>query len=114
MPGFSRRVGRGDHYDGGALYADLRGHQPDAAARPADVLTAFLRALGTPSAYIPLALDELATLFRSATTGKRMLVLLDNAASAAQVRTLLPGPVPCADGGQGSAEQPASPTLSSW
>ncbi len=100
-----------DHYDGGALYADLRGHQPDAAARPADVLTAFLRALGTPSAYIPLALDELATLFRSATTGKRMLVLLDNAASAAQVRTLLPGPAPRADGGQGSAEQPARPTL---
>lgn len=88
-----------DQYDGGALYADLRGHQPDAAARPADVLTAFLRALGTPSAYIPLALDELVTLYRSATAGKRMLVLLDNAASAAQVRMLLPGPAPRADGG---------------
>jgi tetratricopeptide (TPR) repeat protein len=81
-------------YEGGALYADLRGHQHDAAARPADVLAGFLRALGTPPAQIPLTLDELAALFRTATSGRRMLVFLDNAASAAQVRALLPGPGP--------------------
>lgn len=81
-------------YDGGALYADLRGHRNDAAARPADVLARFLRALGTPPPQIPVAPDELAALFRTVTSGRRMLVFLDNAASAAQVRALLPGPGP--------------------
>lgn len=100
-----------EQYDGGALYADLRGHQPATAALPADVLAGFLRALGTPPTRIPLALEELATLYRSATTGKRMLVFLDNAASAAQVRALLPGPAPRAGSAQGSAGQPARPTL---
>lgn len=98
-------------YDGGALYADLRGHQPDAAARPADVLARFLRALGISPAHIPLALDELAALYRSATTGKRMLVFLDNAASAAQVRALLPGPAPRAVSRERSAGQHTRPTL---
>lgn len=83
-----------DHYDGGALFTDLRGHVPEAAARPSEVLTAFLRALGTPPEQIPLALDEQIGLYRSVTSGRRMIVLLDNAASAAQVRCLLPGPGP--------------------
>jgi hypothetical protein len=96
-------------YEGGALYADLRGHERDAAARPADVLAGFLRALGTSPA--PLALDELAALYRTVTSGRRMLVFLDNAASAAQVRALLPGPGPRADprlqpGGEGQ-ERPS-------
>jgi tetratricopeptide (TPR) repeat protein len=86
-------------FTGGALYADLHGHQQDAAARPVDVLTGFLRALGTPPAQIPIALDELAAQFRTVTSGRRMLVFLDNAASAAQVRALLPGPGPRADPG---------------
>jgi tetratricopeptide (TPR) repeat protein len=84
-------------FAGGALYADLRGHQQDTAARPADVLAGFLRAFGTPPAQIPIALDELAAQFRTVTSGRRMLVFLDNAASAAQVRALLPGPGPRAD-----------------
>jgi hypothetical protein len=84
-------------FAGGALYADLRGHQQDTAARPADVLAGFLRALGTPPAQIPIALDELAAQFRTLTSERRMLVFLDNAASAAQVRALLPGPGPRAD-----------------
>jgi tetratricopeptide (TPR) repeat protein len=84
-------------FEGGALYADLHGHQRDAAARPADVLAGFLRALGIPPAQIPLTLDELAAQFRTVTSGRRMLVFLDNAASAAQVRALLPGPGPRAD-----------------
>lgn len=98
-------------YEGGALYADLRGHERDAAARSADVLAGFLRALGTSPAQIPLALDELAALYRTVTSGRRMLVFLDNAASAAQVRALLPGPGPRANpslqpGGEGQ-ERPS-------
>jgi tetratricopeptide (TPR) repeat protein len=87
------------HYEGGALYADLNGHGQDTAARPADVLAGFLRALGTSPERIPVALDELAALFRTVTSGRRMLIFLDNAASAAQVRALLPGPGP-RDGGE--------------
>lgn len=92
-------------FPGGALYADLRGHQPDAAARPADVLAGFLRALGFPPAQIPIALGELAAQFRTATTGRRMLIFLDNAASAAQVRALLPGPGPRADPSSQGADE---------
>ena len=96
-------------YEGGALYVDLRGHQQEAAARAADVLAGFLRALGTSPSQIPLALDELAAMYRTVTSGRRMLVFLDNAASAAQVRALLPGPGPRADAGQPGehAERPS-------
>jgi tetratricopeptide (TPR) repeat protein len=91
-----------DRYEGGLLYADLHGQVPDTASLPGEVLTGFLSALGTPPARIPLGLDEQAKLYRSLTSGQRMLVLLDNAASAAQVRALLPGPGP---------RQPGRPSL---
>jgi tetratricopeptide (TPR) repeat protein len=80
-----------DQYLGGVLYADLMGHDPAAAASPGDVLAGFLQALGATPENIPLILDEQAKLFRSLTSRRRMLMLLDNAASAAQVRALLPG-----------------------
>jgi tetratricopeptide (TPR) repeat protein len=81
-----------DRYPDGILYADLRGHEPDAAADPGAVLVSFLLALGLQPESVPLALDEQAKLFRTMTAGRRILSLLDNAASAAQVRVLLPGP----------------------
>ena len=81
-------------YEGGALYADLHGHTPTTAASPADVLTGFLSALGTPPDRIPVELEDQAKLYRSLTSGSRVLMLLDNAATAAQVRALLPGPGP--------------------
>lgn len=83
-----------DSYPDGTLYADLAGHTPDSAVSPETVLGAFLLALGTKPEAIPLELAEQAKLFRSLTTGRRMLLLLDNAASAAQVRAMLPGPGP--------------------
>jgi tetratricopeptide (TPR) repeat protein len=83
-----------DQYEGGVLYADLRGHTPAAATPPGTILTGFLAALGTPPERIPVELGEQAKLYRSLTSGRRMLVLLDNAATAAQVRALLPGPGP--------------------
>jgi len=73
----------------GCLFADLRGN----TAHPADpsaVLAAFLRALGVTSQAIPADLDERAALYRSVLTDQRALVMLDSAASAAQVRPLLP------------------------
>ncbi|MDA4886456.1 BTAD domain-containing putative transcriptional regulator [Streptomyces sp. MS2A] len=79
----------------GQLYVDLQG----AGARPAEpetVLGSFLRALGTADSAIPDSLEERAALYRSVLDGRRVLVLLDNARDAAQVRPLLPGTEGCA------------------
>ncbi|SCL44436.1 Predicted ATPase [Micromonospora citrea] len=87
-----RIVGR---YGGGCLYADLRGATDGvAAADPADVLGRFLRALGVPT--VPASLDEASALLRTWTAGRGVLVVLDNAASAAQVRPLLASGPGCA------------------
>jgi DNA-binding SARP family transcriptional activator len=79
----------------GQLYVDLQGAGPR-AAEPETVLGSFLRALGTPDTAIPDSLEERAALYRSVLDGRRVLVLLDNARDAAQVRPLLPGTEGCA------------------
>ncbi|WP_405798046.1 AfsR/SARP family transcriptional regulator [Streptomyces sp. NBC_01506] len=79
----------------GQLYVDLQG----AGARyaePEAVLGSFLRSLGTPDSAIPDSLDDRSALYRSALDGRRVLILLDNARDAAQVRPLLPGTEGCA------------------
>ena len=91
-----------DHYPDGALYADLAGHTPETARQPSEVLTGFLRALGQPAEQIPVTLADQAALFRSATSRRHLIILLDNAASAAQVRALLPGPGPAGSPGPAS------------
>ncbi|MER7455968.1 BTAD domain-containing putative transcriptional regulator [Micromonospora sp. NPDC126480] len=73
----------------GCLYADLRGNTTD-PARPGAVLGAFLRALGVAGEAIPAAAEERAALYRSVLADQPMLVMLDSAADAAQVRPLLP------------------------
>jgi tetratricopeptide (TPR) repeat protein/transcriptional regulator with XRE-family HTH domain len=80
----------------GVLFTDLRGFGP--AGRPASpeaVLTAFLHALGVPAASIPTAPDALAGAYRTTLHNRRVLVVLDNAADARQVRPLIPGSARC-------------------
>ncbi|RVU21346.1 AfsR/SARP family transcriptional regulator [Streptomyces antnestii] len=79
----------------GQLYVDLQG-AGSRAAEPETVLGSFLRALGTADSAIPDSLDDRAALYRSTLDGRRVLVLLDNARDAAQVRPLLPGTEGCA------------------
>jgi DNA-binding SARP family transcriptional activator len=77
-------------YPDGQLYADLRGATA-AAPEPMRVLGRFLRALGVPSRLIGTDVTEAAALFRSELADRRLLVLLDNAHDADQLRPLLPG-----------------------
>ncbi|ASU84441.1 AfsR/SARP family transcriptional regulator [Nocardiopsis gilva YIM 90087] len=83
----------------GQLYADLRGSRGEAGGDgPASanvVLQRFLRALGVATADIPDDPEEQAAMYRSLLQGRRMLVVLDDADSAAQVRPLLPGSHAC-------------------
>ena len=75
----------------GHLFIDLQGYSPAASLRPIDALARFLRALGVPAEQVPVDQDEAAAVYRSAVAGRRILLVLDNAASAEQVRPLLPG-----------------------
>ena len=79
----------------GQLYVDLLGASAQSAS-PGEVLARFLRDLGIKGEQIPARDDERAALYRTALTGRRVLVLLDNARDAAQVRPLLPGSSSCA------------------
>ncbi|GHG29994.1 MULTISPECIES: AfsR/SARP family transcriptional regulator [Amycolatopsis] len=74
------------------LWADLRGFDPEAArAEPAQVLSRFLALLGVPPDRVPADPATRAALYRDRLTGRKALVLLDNAADEEQVRPLLPG-----------------------
>lgn len=79
----------------GCLYADLHGYSPVEPRRPADVLAAFLRSLGVEDAGIPDDEHERAARFRSIVSGRRLLVVLDNALDVDHVRPLLPGSATC-------------------
>ncbi|MCD5314478.1 AfsR/SARP family transcriptional regulator [Kineosporia babensis] len=76
----------------GQLYADLRGYDPSLdPADTADVLHGFLLALGVAAGDVPLRQADRAARFRTELTGRKMLILLDNASTYEQIQDLLPG-----------------------
>jgi DNA-binding SARP family transcriptional activator/tetratricopeptide (TPR) repeat protein len=81
-----------DRFPDGQLFVDLRGFSPtQQPAHPADVLSGFLDALGVDRDHQPTDPDHRADLYRSLMADKRMLVVLDNAATTDQITPLLPG-----------------------
>jgi hypothetical protein len=80
----------------GQLFVDLRGFSPDSdPLAPAVAIRGFLDALGVGPEQVPVAPAAQAALFRSLVTDRRMLIVLDNAASTDQVVPLLPGGDSC-------------------
>lgn len=85
-----------DRFPDGQLFVDVRGFSTEQPLRASDVLPRFLRALGAPGEQVPVDVDEQAALYRSRMSGRRVLVVVDNAASPDVVRPLLPGAAGCA------------------
>jgi DNA-binding SARP family transcriptional activator len=84
-----------EHFPDGQLYVDLQGFSPNDPLPPAVALGTFLRAMGEENAAIPADPVERAARFRTLTAGRRVLIVLDNASSAEQVRPMLPGGSSC-------------------
>ncbi|TDD00632.1 AfsR/SARP family transcriptional regulator [Nonomuraea deserti] len=85
-----------DRYGDGRLYVDLHGSTPGVKAlEPIEALSRMLRSLGVGSSAIPADTDEAAARLRTVTERRRVLLVLDNAVDAAQVRPLLPASPTC-------------------
>ncbi|GLX41495.1 SARP family transcriptional regulator [Streptomyces roseochromogenus] len=85
-----------ERYPDGRLFADLRGydehHSPTTAG---DILSRFLRSLGVESEEVPNGLEDRIALYRSVLADRRVLLVLDNVRTFAQIRPLLPGSGGC-------------------
>jgi DNA-binding SARP family transcriptional activator len=91
---FARQAG--PLFPDGQLYVNLRGFDPAGAPmRPGTALQWFFDALGVRAVNVPSAIEAQSALLRTLLDGKRMLLLLDNARDADQVRPLLPGSPGC-------------------
>ncbi|MFW6693359.1 AfsR/SARP family transcriptional regulator [Streptomyces sp. MAR4 CNX-425] len=87
---------REEHFPDGQLYVNLRGFGPSAAPlETGTALWGFLEALGVPRERVPDNAEARVGLYRSLLAGRRMLVVLDNAREAEQVRPLLPNAPGC-------------------
>lgn len=71
------------NYPDGQLFVDLGAAD--------DPLAEVLRGIGVPDADLPRSFSERVTLWRTLTTGRRLLIVLDDAGDDEQVRPLLPG-----------------------
>jgi DNA-binding SARP family transcriptional activator/tetratricopeptide (TPR) repeat protein len=80
-----------DHFPDGQIFVNLRGYGPGEPMTPAAALDVILRSLDVPGDQIPTGVDARTAMLRSKLADRRMLILLDNARDAAQVRPLLPG-----------------------
>ncbi|MFF7231304.1 hypothetical protein [Streptomyces sioyaensis] len=80
-----------ERFPDGQLYADLAEVRRDGGIDVGGVIGTLLRALGVHESLIPAGTADRSALFRSATAGRRLLVVLDNAQHAAEVRPMLPG-----------------------
>jgi tetratricopeptide (TPR) repeat protein/DNA-binding XRE family transcriptional regulator len=91
---WARRVA--DRYPDGQLYVNLHGYDPAAPAmNPFAAVRAFLDALGVAPDQVPVSSEAQVGLYRTRLAGRRILLLLDNAQTAEQVRPLLPSPPGC-------------------
>ncbi len=85
-----------DRFPDRQLFADLHGYTPGRPpADPADVLAELLTADGVDIRYLPADLEGRAAMWRDRMAGRRVLLVLDNAASSSQVEPLLPGTATC-------------------
>ncbi|MFI2261340.1 AfsR/SARP family transcriptional regulator [Streptomyces tubercidicus] len=85
-----------NRFPDGQLHVELRGFDPAGPAKePAEALRQMLAVLGVAPRRMPDGVDALAGLYRSLLAGRRILVLLDNAADTEQVRPLLPASPGC-------------------
>ncbi|HVQ96699.1 MAG TPA: BTAD domain-containing putative transcriptional regulator [Mycobacteriales bacterium] len=84
-----------DQFPDGQLYVNLRGFGATGSVSVAEAVRGFLHAFGVPGSEMPAGLDAQAALYRTTLAGKRVLVVLDNARDAGQVRPLLPGTAGC-------------------
>lgn len=82
---------RHERFPGGQLFVDLRGFSADPPLEPLAALATLLVGLGVPGDAIPADLDARSALLRTMLTDRQVLVVLDNARDAGQVRPLLPG-----------------------
>ncbi|TDD02068.1 helix-turn-helix domain-containing protein [Nonomuraea deserti] len=84
-----------DRFPDGQLYINLQGYAPGPPLPATQALARLLRGLGIPADQVPAEVEEATGLYRSLLADKRVLVLLDNAHSAEQIRPLLPGGSEC-------------------
>ena len=85
-----------DRFPDGQLYVNLRGFDPSGTAvTPSEAIRGFLDGFAVPRDRVPADLVERAALYRSLLSGKRVLVVLDNARDAEHVRPLMPGSAGC-------------------
>ena len=85
-----------ERYPDGRLHLNLRGFDPlGAPLTPEAALRVLLPALGVPEHRLPRGQDALAGLYRTVLSGRRTLLLLDDAFATEQVRALLPASPGC-------------------